>query len=149
MGHLLEAVKRGRATEVLLETLEAEATRKKAILRELGEQLEDRAHITSLDARWLIQELKTRATDARGLLGRHLSQARRMLRALLEGRLVCEPFEEESRRGYRFRATGTYAGLFAAIGSANDGRIPLGPPSRLALVSPASRRLNLAWPVNR
>jgi hypothetical protein len=129
MGHLLEAVKRGRATEVLLETLEAEATRKKAILRELGEQLEDRAHITSLDARWLIQELKTRATDARGLLGRHLSQARRMLRALLEGRLVCEPFEEESRRGYRFRATGTYAGLFAAIGSANDGRIPLGPPN--------------------
>jgi len=128
MGHLLGAAKRGRATEVLLETLEAEATRKKAILRELGE-LEDRAAITSLDARRLTQELKTRATDARALLGRHVSQARRMLRALLEGRLVCEPFTEEGRRGYRFRATGTYAGLFAAVGSANDGRVPLGPPN--------------------
>ena len=130
MGHLLGAVKRGRATEVLLETLEAEATRKKAILRELGE-LEDRAAITSLDGRRLTQELKTRATDARALLGRHVSQARRMLRALLEGRLVCEPFEEESRRGYRFRATGTYAGLFAAVGSANDGRVPLGNRTRV------------------
>ena len=127
MGHLLEAVKRGRATEVLLETLEAEATRKKAILRELG-GMDDRASIASLDVRRLAQELKARSADARALLWRHVPHARRILRALLEGRLVCEPFDEESRRGYRFRARGTYAALFAAIGSANDGRVPLGPP---------------------
>jgi len=54
-----------------------------------------------------------------------------MLRALLDGRLVGEPFEEERQRGYKFRATETYAGLFAAIGSANDGRIPLGPPAKI------------------
>ena len=54
-----------------------------------------------------------------------------MLRALLDGRLVCEPFEEERQRGYKFRATETYTGLFAAIGSANDGRIPLGPPAKI------------------
>jgi hypothetical protein len=132
MGHLLEAVKRGRASDVLLETLEAEGSRKKAILRELGE-VDDRASIASLDAPRLAQEYKRRATDARAVLGRHVPHARRMLRALLEGRLICEPFEEENRRGYRFRATGTYAGLFAAIGHANDGRVPLGPPPLLAL----------------
>jgi site-specific DNA recombinase len=131
MGHLLEAVKRGRATAVLLETLEAEATRKKAILREL-EEVDERVSIASLDVRRLAQELKRRATDARALLGRHVPHARRILRALLEGRLACEPLDEEGRRGYRFRATGTYAGLFAAVGSANDGRVPLGPPPRNA-----------------
>jgi DNA invertase Pin-like site-specific DNA recombinase len=131
IGHLLDAVKRGRATEVLLETLEVEDKRKRIILGELGD-LEGQASIASLDARRLAQELKRRASDARGLLGRHVPQARRMLRALLEGRLVCDPFQEENRRGYRFQATGTYAGLFAAIDSANDGRIPLGPLPLLA-----------------
>ncbi len=101
--------------------------------------MDDQASIASLDVRRLAQELKRRATDARGLLGRHVSQARRMLRALLEGRLACEPFDEEGRRGYRFRATGTYAGLFAAVGSANDGRVPLGPPLLVGHASPASR----------
>jgi hypothetical protein len=130
MGHLLESVKRGRATEVLLETLEAETTRKKAILRKLGE-MDERASIASLDVQRLAQELKWRATDARALLGRHVPYARRMLRALLEGKLASEPFDEEGRRGYRFRATGTYAGLFAAVGSANDGRVPLGNRTRV------------------
>ena len=125
IGHLLDAVKRGRATEVLLETLEVEDKRKRVLLGELGE-VEGQARIASLDVRRLAQELTSRASDARGLLGRHVPQARRMLRALLAGRLVCEPFEEKHGRGYRFRATGTYAGLFAALGRANDGRIPLG-----------------------
>jgi DNA invertase Pin-like site-specific DNA recombinase len=129
IGHLLEAVKRGRATDVLLETLEAEIARKALILKEIG-VMDTPSSAASLDARRLVEELKTRASDARGLLARHVPQARRMLRALLDGRLVCEPFEEERQRGYTFRATGTYAGLFAAIGRTNDGRIPLGPPLR-------------------
>jgi len=87
------------------------------------------ASAASLDARRLVEELKARGSDAQGLLARHVPQARRMLRALLDGRLVCEPFEEERQRGYTFRATGTYAGLFGAIGRTNNGRIALGPPS--------------------
>jgi hypothetical protein len=126
---------------VLLETLEVEDKRKRVLLGELGD-LEGQASIASLDARRLAQELKRRATDARGLLGRHVPQTRRMLRALLEGRLVCDPFQEENRRGYRFRATGTYGGLFAAIGGANDGRIPLGPPRRKSRFSRVSRTVS-------
>lgn len=141
IGHLVEAVKRGRATDVLLETLEAETARKALIFREMGD-LENRCSLASLDARRLAEELKTRASDARGLLGRHVPQARRMLRALLDGRLVCEPFEEEERqRGYKFRATGTYAGLFAAIGRANDGRIPLGIRTRVREERRSGRRM--------
>ena len=37
--------------------------------------------------------------------GRHVTQARQMLRCLLEGRLVCAPLDDEDGRGYAFTAT--------------------------------------------
>ncbi len=74
MGHLLEAVKQGRATEVLLATLETEATRKQSILGEL-QDMENRTSIASLEARRLTWEFKARAADTQRLLGRHAAEA--------------------------------------------------------------------------
>jgi len=40
-----------------------------------------------------------------------IAQARQVVRQLLEGRLVCQPFEDAEHRGYAFTATGTYRRL--------------------------------------
>ena len=52
-----------------------------------------------------------------------MTLARQMLRKVLDGKIRCEPFEENGVRGYRYRATGSYGGLFASgIASVNHGR---------------------------
>jgi hypothetical protein len=40
-----------------------------------------------------------------------IAQARQVVRQLLEGPLVCQPFEDAEHRGYAFTATGTYRRL--------------------------------------
>jgi hypothetical protein len=45
-----------------------------------------------------------RAADLRRLFGRHVTQARQVVRQLLKGRLVCQPFEDAEARGYHFSA---------------------------------------------
>jgi nitrous oxide reductase accessory protein NosL len=48
----------------------------------------------------------------RGVLAAGGPEARLLLQRVLNGRRVaCEPFREPRRRGYRFRATGSYAGM--------------------------------------
>ena len=64
----------------------------------------------TLDTEALERDVTTRAADARALLGRHVTQARQMLRSLLEGRLACEPFDDGTGRGYTFAAIGTPTG---------------------------------------
>ena len=56
-------------------------------------------------------ELRSRAADIRGLLGRHLPQTRQILRKLVVGRVECEPFEDGDRRGYRVSGQGSCAWL--------------------------------------
>ena len=43
-----------------------------------------------------------------------MTQTRQILRKLLVGRLVCQPFDEAGRRGYRFTGTVTYERLLPA-----------------------------------
>ena len=55
-----------------------------------------------------------------------------MVRLLLEGWLVCQPFEDESERGYTFTATGTYRRLgVPVVESVNNGGGPNGTRSNL------------------
>ena len=49
--------------------------------------------------------------DLRGLLARHVAQARQEVCLLLDGRLVCRPFDDGTEKGYAFTATGTYRRL--------------------------------------
>jgi hypothetical protein len=52
-----------------------------------------------------------RASDVKGLLGRHAPQTRQILRKLIVGRLTCEAFEKDGRRGYCFTGHGSWEPL--------------------------------------
>lgn len=52
------------------------------------------------DADAIARDVQARAADLRGLLTRHVAQARQVVKILLEGRLVRHPFEENGEMGY-------------------------------------------------
>ena len=91
------------------------------IRERLREELAQRDRLTAeladldaagvVDTEALLRTVSTRAADLRALLGRHVTQARQVVRQLLEGRHVCQPFEDAEARGYHFTATGTYRRL--------------------------------------
>lgn len=87
--------------------LHQEEDRKKAILAELA-GLDALLQVIELDEVRLTREIQDKLNDMPGLFGRHIPQARQMLRKLLDGRILCEPILEGEKRGYRFTATGTF-----------------------------------------
>ncbi len=117
--HLVEAIKRGQAVEPLVAALDAEEARKARLTHEL-DGLADLAKVMSLDAVRLERDLKMRVADVRGLLGRHIPQARQMLRKLLGDRLTLTPIGAEGQRGYRFEGTETYGRLLAGKAGASS-----------------------------
>ena len=119
--NLVDAIGKGQPMDPLLAKLRAEETRKKDLVREL-EQLTSADQIASLDEARLKRELKMRFADLRGLLDRHVSSARRLLRVLMEHPLRCEAVREGDRKKYRVTGTGSYLPLlpetFAPLNSA-------------------------------
>jgi len=65
----------------------------------------------TVDAQTILREVEARAADLRESLTRNVTQAHQVVRLVLEGRLVCQPFEEAAERGYTFTGTGTYGRL--------------------------------------
>jgi len=60
----------------------------------------------------LVIRLQALGRDVRGVLAARGPEARLVLQRVLGGqRVACTPFREAGRRGYRFAATGAYAGL--------------------------------------
>ena len=117
MRHLLDAVKGGRATDTLLAELTVQEERAKTLDRQLA-ALESRPRPVSLDSKRLAARLQAMGRDVRGVLAAGGPEARILLQRVLNGRRVaCEPFREPGRRGYRFRATGSYAGV---LSNSND-----------------------------
>src|SRR5215813_2311152 len=55
-----------------------------------------------------------------------------MIRTLLEGRLVCEPFDDESGRGYTFTAPGTFRRFIRELESVNFSGGPNGIRTRVS-----------------
>jgi hypothetical protein len=90
MANLGEVVKRGRATDSLLELLEAEHAKREGLRDQLA-LFDHRAGMAGQDQRALVKDLRARVGDLEGLLGRQVTQTRQILRKLLVGRLVCEP----------------------------------------------------------
>jgi hypothetical protein len=109
--HLLEAVKRGHATDALLQELEAEDARKTALATELG-HLADQERVTTLDAAQMRRTLTALAADVRDVLTGAPGQARQMLRKLFAGhRIACVPFRGPRRHpGLRLRGGGHVCG---------------------------------------
>ena len=60
------------------------------------------------------RQLGAQFADAKAFLGRHISQARQILKKLIEKPLVCEAFEEGGQRGYRITGQGSYLKLLPA-----------------------------------
>ena len=83
--------------------------------------LNDLTKILSIDARQLSRTLENRARDIVQLLGRHVAQTRQLLRLLIDGRIVCRPFDDKRGRGYEISATGTYGSLFGGMAVKDGG----------------------------
>jgi hypothetical protein len=86
----------------------------------LAEELARLDAAPALDVDKLVKTATERARDLHGLLGRHPTQARQVIRALLAGeRWDAEPFDDASSRGYRLHVVGDYRRLmgreFASI----------------------------------
>ena len=94
----------------LLAKLKAEETREKDLIREL-EQLNHAGVVGSLNDARLKRELKSRLANIRGLLERHVSSARRLLKTPLEHPLRFEAVQEGNRKRYRILGTGSYLPL--------------------------------------
>jgi hypothetical protein len=111
----------------LLAGLESEENRKKVLLEELS-RLGELEKMQSLETNQVANELSARFRAVKTLLGRHIPQSREMLKKILHGKFVCQPFQANDVRGYRFYALGTYGPLLCGEHVANDGRNPLGTP---------------------
>jgi site-specific DNA recombinase len=120
MERLAEAIATTGGSEPIYEKLKAEQHRKKAIQNELATRCEI-AKVRSLDSVSLIQNLKTRIYDLRGLLMRQVSEGRNILKTTLNGNLIFQPVELGGKAGYRFYGTGSYGSLLAYSQASNDG----------------------------
>lgn len=67
--------------------------------------------VSSLDEPRFKRELKARLANMRGLLERHISSARRLLRVLLDQPLRFETAQVGDKRKYRIVGTGSYLPL--------------------------------------
>src|SRR5262245_37985565 len=107
---LVDAIKHGQATETLLGELAVEEARGKRIDRPLAALDHPAPRLAALDRK----QLAALARVLRGELAAGPGRARCFIqRALGDSRLACVPFREPGRRGYRFRATGTYGALLS------------------------------------
>jgi site-specific DNA recombinase len=105
--NLVDAIARGENMEPLLARLRLEECRKKELIAEL-DSLTKPANIVDLDKARLKRNLLDRVADAKSLLRRHTTQARQILRKLLEKPLMCEVIEEGGKKGFRVTGQGSY-----------------------------------------
>jgi hypothetical protein len=113
--HLVDAIAAGDKNRMLLDRLKVEETRREELIRELEEIKTATTNCTIDEARFK-REVKARVADMRGLLGRHVSCARQLLKALLEQPLRFEKVEDGGRRCYRILGTGSYLPLLENSG---------------------------------
>ena len=109
-NNLVDAIARGENMEPLLARLRLEEYHKKELVAEL-ESLTKPAQIVDLDKTRLKRNLLDRLGDAKSLLRRHTTQARQILRKLLEKPLICEVIEEGGKKGFRVTGQGSYLHL--------------------------------------
>ena len=121
---LIEAIARGEAIESLLTQLKAEEQQARLLTDRLR-TLSNCEQLSSLNRKQLSEELKRRVADIRGLLARHISQARQMIRTLVP-QLDCTPFQEGDEKGYRFSGDGSYGQLLSGESSATKCGVPNG-----------------------
>lgn len=109
--NLVDAIAKGQQMEPLLAKVKTEEARKKGLIAEL-DQLTKPADVMPLDEVRLKRELRARMADAKCLLDRQRSEARHIVRKLLDQPLQFEAFEDEAgRNGYKVSGQGSYLHL--------------------------------------
>ena len=108
--NLVDAIARGENMDPLLAKLRIEEKRKKELIEEL-DRLTRPTEISEINKARIKRELRSRISDAKSLLGRQRTQARQILRKLLEGPIICEAFVENDKRGYKLTGKGSYLRL--------------------------------------
>jgi DNA invertase Pin-like site-specific DNA recombinase len=92
--------------------LNAEKSRKDTLTAERA-RLTSVLRATDVDAARIKAELLVKVQDVKALLGRHIPQARQMLRKLLADKIELEPVGHGRERGYKFRGALTVDRLIA------------------------------------
>jgi hypothetical protein len=83
LGRLGEAISAAGAVPTLLATVKAKEARRTQITEALA-RLDARVHVAQVDLKVIGRDIQARLDDWRGLLARHPTQARQILRKLLE-----------------------------------------------------------------
>ncbi len=108
--HLVDAIAAGDKDPAIFERLKAEEVRRQRLIQELAD-MATTDEVSSIDEVRLKRDMKARSADTIGLLHRHISSARRLLRVLIEQPLRCEAVREGDRKEYRVTGTGSYLSL--------------------------------------
>ena len=112
LARLAAAVATGGEVRALLAAMKDRETRCEQIQRQLA-ALEGLGKLQKLDRHRLERELKACLADWQGLLSRHVSQTRQILRKLLVGRIRFTPKIEAGERMWEFAGQGVLDRLLA------------------------------------
>jgi len=104
-GHLVDMIAAGNKDRQILSRLRVEEARRDELIREF-QQVENE-QVWSLDKVRFRRELKARLEDIHGLLERHVSSARRLLKTLLEQPLRFQAVQDGNQNRYRILGTGS------------------------------------------
>ena len=105
---IIDAIADGQPHESLVARIKAEEDQKKALSRELEILQLQKRNVVYLDEAKVKQDLQKRVKDMKGVLGRHLPQARQALRKLLNGKIKCTPIMVGGSKGYQVAGQGNY-----------------------------------------
>ena len=115
LARLTEAIVAGGGSlPTLTAAVRDREDRKLRVSHELA-ALERVRDVTRLDVPRMKQDLLARLSSWRGLAMRHVSEARQMLRTLLEGRLVFTPIKDGAVRVYEFSGQAALGRLLSGI----------------------------------
>ena len=105
---IIDAIADGEPHESLVARIKAEEDQKKALVRELEILQLQKKNVVYLDEAKVKQDLQKRVKDMKGVLGRHLPQARQALRKLLNGKIKCTPIIMGRSKGHQVSGQGNY-----------------------------------------
>jgi hypothetical protein len=122
--HLTAAITAGGDLTPVVAALKARETQRQTLTRQLA-HVASRARLM-MDAKRLRADLLQRLEDWRALLGRHVPQARQILKKLLVGPILFTPERDDHGRYYALSATGSLGKLLAGVPGANLVASPTG-----------------------
>jgi DNA invertase Pin-like site-specific DNA recombinase len=114
LGRFVQAIGQGGEIPELVAAVRERRAQRERLQHELA-ALDRLARIGQLDGARLRHDLAAKLRDWRGLLRRHVQQARQILSTLLDGRLRFTPHEDAQGRYYAFEGAGRLEPLLKGV----------------------------------